>query len=553
MALVHETEVEGVRTFWVDSGRPTLVATLMFRVGAADERLTTSGWLHLLEHMALHGLPRGTLAVNGAVSPLLTMFTMHGPPDQVAAALAKVTGRLTEPDLAELDRERRVLGAEAATRGGPVQRAFGMRYGAAGPGLVSYDDVALGRADADHLRDLSRRAFCAANAALALDGPPPGSLRLALAAGTPWPITPARQVERSRSTYPEAAGLVMSGVVGRTAPGTLVGSVVEDALRRTLREREGSAYAPFSTYEAIDADHALVVAGSDVSPETAPSLLGTVIDVADDLAAHGPDPGALADLVAALRQERTDPYNVTHLSHRAAAQSLRGEPVEQLDDVLAELDAETVESVRDELVRFRDSLIVGAPPGTSTHTRMPVAHQQLFPGRHRGTRSSHWPADSSRIAVSDEMVAVGDGRGHVRYPLDSVAGYLTWDSGARGLVLADGWSFTLEPTAWSRGDALVRRLDQLVPADRHLPQPGTTAPQRRSPASAADRWAGGLRRVTSWSPELRGLLRAVLVLVMVVAAIIGAVVVSWRTGSAGPVAVTGILIGLLSNLGKDED
>ena len=43
--------VDGVRTFWVDSGRPTLAATLMFRVGAADETVATSGWLHLLEHL----------------------------------------------------------------------------------------------------------------------------------------------------------------------------------------------------------------------------------------------------------------------------------------------------------------------------------------------------------------------------------------------------------------------------------------------------------------------------------------------------------------------
>ena len=68
MTLVRETVVDGVRTMWVDSGRPTLLATLMFRAGRADEVLTTAGWLHLLEHLALHGLHRGSLAVNGSVA-----------------------------------------------------------------------------------------------------------------------------------------------------------------------------------------------------------------------------------------------------------------------------------------------------------------------------------------------------------------------------------------------------------------------------------------------------------------------------------------------------
>lgn len=43
MGVVHETAIDDVRTFWVDSGRPTLAATLMFRVGLADETLATSG------------------------------------------------------------------------------------------------------------------------------------------------------------------------------------------------------------------------------------------------------------------------------------------------------------------------------------------------------------------------------------------------------------------------------------------------------------------------------------------------------------------------------
>jgi hypothetical protein len=494
MGVVHEAAIDGVRTFWVDSGRPTLAATLMFRVGLADETLATSGWLHLLEHLALHGLPRGTLAVNGSVGPMLTTFSMHGPPDQVAAALAEVTRRLADPDLSELDRERRVLAAEAATRGGPVQRAFGMRYGGRGPGLVSYDDLGLGRATPQRLVDLSRRAFPAANASLALDGPPPEAMDLRLGDGSPWAVTPATPVEQPRAVYPDGAGLVLSGVVSRSLPGTLVAPVLEDALRKRLRDQEGAAYSPYSVYEAVDADHALVVAGSDVSPTTAPSLLGHVVDLVGGLAADGPDPESLADVLAAMRQGFTDPYSVGYLSHRAAAQSLRGGPVEQLDDILDELDTVDGAHVATALAEFGESLVVGAPPGTSPHPRLRVIEQPESGDSVRGTRSVNWPAESVRLAVRDDAVTLGDARGHLRYPLREVAGYLVWDSGARGIVLSDGWSLVVRPDGWTGGGKLVERLDALVGPELHLPQPKETGPDPVARDPFLRRWWQGLIR-----------------------------------------------------------
>lgn len=494
MGVVHETAIDGVRTFWVDSGRPTLAATLMFRVGQGDEMLATSGWLHLLEHLALHGLPRGTLAVNGSVGPLLTTFSMHGPPGQVAAALAEVTRRLTDPDLSELDRERRVLAAEAATRGGPVQRAFGMRYGGRGPGLASYDDLGLGRATPESLADLSRRAFPAANASLALDGPPPEAMDLRLGDGAPWAVGPANPVERPRAVYPEGAGLVVSGVVSRSLAGTLVAPVLEDALRTRLRDQQGAAYSPWSLYEAVDADHALVVAGSDVSPTTAPSLLGHVVDLVGGLAADGPDPDSLADILAAMRQGYTDPYSVGYLSQRAAAQSLRGAPVEQLDDILAELDTVDGALVATALAELGESLIVGAPPGTAPHPGLRVIAQPESGEAVRGTRSVNWPAEPVRLAVREDALTLGDARGHLRYPLGDVAGYLVWESGARAIILEDGWSLLVRPDAWTGGRKVVERLDALVDPALHLPQPAETGPDPVVRDPFPRRWWQGLNR-----------------------------------------------------------
>ncbi|MCF6377027.1 hypothetical protein L2K70_05390 [Nocardioides KLBMP 9356] len=549
MTLVHETDVEGVRTFWVDSGRPTLAATLMFRAGMADERLTTSGWLHLLEHLALHGLPRGTLAVNGSVGVLSTTFSMHGPPDQVVAALAQVTRRLADPDLDELERERRVLTAESATRGGPVQRAMGMRYGAQGPGLVSYDDVALGRADAASLIELSRSAFASGNGTLALDGPPPEGLELALPEGPTWPERGAQVMEQPRTAYVEPAGLVLSGTVERTPYSALVPVVVEDALRRRLRDQDGAAYAPYSLYEPVDADRAVVLAGSDVSPATHETLLRTVLELADTLAADGPEPQSLADITAAMRQGFTDPYNVGFLSHRAAAQALRGRPLEQLDELLAELDAVSPETLVPGLATFHDTLMVGAPSGTHEHPALSMVEQPQVTALRKGVRSVNWPADASRMHLVDRVLVVGNDRSAVQYPVDDLAGYLTWEDGARGLVLADGWSFSIVPAAWSGGTDYVARLDQLVPRELHLPQPRTTAPEPPPRHGLVARWSGGLRRTTSARAARALALLLWLLVAAVVVSVMVALAVYYPPGLAP--AVVGLLVGLWTSRRKD--
>ena len=91
MLELRHTDVDGVRCFWVETGRPTLAGALFFRHGMVDEPLAESGWLHVLEHLALHGRGGGALHVNGSVTPLHTSFDVHGPHQGVVDHLAQVT------------------------------------------------------------------------------------------------------------------------------------------------------------------------------------------------------------------------------------------------------------------------------------------------------------------------------------------------------------------------------------------------------------------------------------------------------------------------------
>src|SRR5437870_8151319 len=131
--------VDDVPAFWVPSERPTLSASLVFRQGMVDESLSTSGWTHLLEHHALHDRESGTLGVNGSVGLLHCRFDFHGPSAEVARAVTEVSEWLAAPTFTGLEREKSVLAAETAYRGGSATAlSLAWRTGARGPGSAAY-------------------------------------------------------------------------------------------------------------------------------------------------------------------------------------------------------------------------------------------------------------------------------------------------------------------------------------------------------------------------------------------------------------------------------
>ena len=190
---VQETDVTGVLCFYVDMGRPASAAHLIFRQGLADEPLHETGWLHLLEHLAL--LDRESLSrpINGQVSMLLTRFAAFGTPDDLVDHLGTLCRWVAEPDFQLLARERGVLQARAHQRHDPLLRSLSWRYGATGPGVTSYAEVGSLRATPELLAERAWRVFNAANAILVLDGPPPGDLKLPSPAGSTYrPPRPSR-------------------------------------------------------------------------------------------------------------------------------------------------------------------------------------------------------------------------------------------------------------------------------------------------------------------------------------------------------------------------
>lgn len=503
MVTVRESEVDGVPCFWVETGRPTLAARLMFRQGMADEPLHESGWLHLLEHMVLHGAGSGPLQINGSVSPLITGFDAHGPAASVTEHLNRVTAWLGNPELRGLERERGVLRAESGLRGGPMINSLRWRYGAQGPGVASYGEPGLVRATPARLWDRCIRVFNRGNAVLVLDGPPPRGLRLGLVDGSFLPPAPAESIESVfPQAYEEPSGLVLSGVVDRSPEAGIAASLLEKAIRQEVRERAGAAYAPWGTYEPVDAERAVIAAGSDLLPEVLPSILQKSLLVLDRLQTGAPA-AWLDEQVATRLQALRDPYNAMGIALRAGHAVLSDQLPPSYEELIAELEQTDGERVRETFHQLRSTLLLGAPAHTKLPRRLKEAtYPRTRPWRDtRGHRHMNWPQNPRRVSAGSSGVEVMDGDDALQVPLADVAALMKWPDGTRHVVGRDGWSVTVAPVEWHGGQALTRDLDQLVKPDLHIDLDGTGGSRFRR-LSRRNRWVPRLRASLFSAPGL---------------------------------------------------
>ena len=495
MVTLHETQVDGVRCFWVETGRPTLTSLLVFRHGMADEPLNESGWQHLLEHLALHGTGGGALHTNGSVTTLETMFDSHGPAEAVKTHLARLTSRLTEPDEAELVRERDVLRAEADVRGSSVVgRALGWRYGAAGPGVVVGDDVALGRASAESLRDRAQRAFGRRNAVLMLDGPPPTGLTLSLPDGDLRPPSPAVPCPQpTPAAYVEHSGLVISGVVTRATAMSLGADVLRRAIEDRFRLQAGTAYAPWVTYERVDAERAVLLTGSDIRPAGRASLVADAIDVMHLLDDRGPDPAKLDEVKASYLQTIRDPYATFGLAVRAGGQVLQGRDPLSFDDMVAEVESLDVATVHAGIGEMRRTMLLGVPPDAPVGTQLPQLEHETTTPRPGGRRFRHvnWPAVREVLGVTEHTTEIRGPWGARAVTHSNLAGVIATEDGFRHLIRGDGYGISVDPDAWRGGAKAVARIDALVDPSLLLPHPARTEARFAAAGFAARWWAAG--------------------------------------------------------------
>jgi len=504
LTTVRETDVTGVLCFYVDMGRPASAAHLIFRHGLADEPLPETGWLHLLEHLAL--LDRESLSrpISGQVSMLLTRFAAFGGPTELVTNLGALCRWVAEPDFRLLARERGVLQARAHQRHDPLTRSLTWRYGARGPGVTSYHEVGALRATPELLAERAWQVFNAENAILVLDGPPPVDLKLPLPGGQYLPPAPAEPVARRvPAAYRDIAGLTLSGVVARTHEATFLPAILERSVHDGLRQQTGGAYAPWSSTAEVDDQHLAIGGGSDVVPEILGNVAAAGLDVIHRLAREGV-PRAWVEEAVQQRLTRLDsPAALADVALEAAYAALSGRvPLahEELLDQLRNTDPRLVDTAAREL---EASLLVGLPEDAKLPRGLELVSFPEAEPAGEGKRHTHvnWPADLSTFSADAKLAEKVNGTAASAMPIADVAGLFSWRDGTRRLVGRDGSVLEMEPRQWMNGEELAAALDEAVPDELHIPMPDREVTFKR--LGLAERSAIGFARAANTK---RGLL-----------------------------------------------
>jgi hypothetical protein len=266
-------------------------------------------------------------------------------------------------------------------------------------------------------------------------------------------------------------GVVVSGVVERSTSGVVLAQAISTLFTEHFRHRHGKAYAPFGTYEAVDDEHAVVLAGSDAAEELLPGIAERALAQVRRLTQGNLPAGFLDRITGKMRQAYLDPHHAAGLAARAGHDYLRRKEPGDLEQAIAELDAVNLDSIRQAAASLLDSLMIGVPPVTElprylTFCTMPFGPEPL---QARARRSRNYPVDRRVLRVSPDAVQLGRGNSWSTLRRDQVEGLICYPDGGRRVIARDGWTIDLEPTLWHGGEAAVNDLDRIVPKGRHLP------------------------------------------------------------------------------------
>lgn len=492
-AQLHWTEVDGVPTVWAEDRGP-LRASLMFRVGKADEQLPTNGITHLVEHLALYRLGQQPHYQNGSVRTSITSFDSVGEIDEVTSFLTGVCEGLTDLPTDRREAELRVLETEASRRANSTfTAALTWRYGPAGPGLWTYDEFAGATADDVMLQSWSDRMFSRDNAVLVLTGPPPVGLRLPLRDG-------ARQVPpalvdvlaHNPAWFSHGFGDVAAlAPLSRSAAALAYVDALQHRLVEQLRFELGVAYSPKVDYDPYDRRTALVFARTDAHADHLQAVADVLTSSIDHLSDHGPDPALLhryrARTIARFTAEDAASSLALYVGMDLLLTGERISVAAHTEDVAVMTDADVSAAAREAQSRMLYGMPenVGLPsgrawqvPSWSTEPRVVGRGIQPFDMQH------------GQLTLASDGLTLDMGEGRVATTrFATCRAVLAWPDGRRVLISPEAVSVTIEPTLWRDGDAVVAAIDDST-ADRRIPMPARTTTPAPAPANTQYRGLG---------------------------------------------------------------
>lgn len=463
-AQLHWTEVDGVPVVWAEDRGP-LRASLMFRVGKADEQLPTNGITHLVEHLALYRLGQQPHYQNGSVRTSITSFESVGESDEVATFLAGVCEGLTDLPTDRREAELRVLETELSRRANSTfTAALTWRYGPAGPGLWTYDEFAGVTSDDAVLQSWADRMFCRENAVLVLTGPPPAGLRLPLRDGerhSPPPLVDvlAHNPAWFQHGFGDVAALTP---LGRSAAAVAYTYALQHRLVDQLRFELGVAYSPSVDYDAYDGRTALVFARTDAHADHLQAVTDVLVASIDHIADHGPDPQRVDEHRARTAARYASDDAASGLAYYVAMDTLLKGERTSVAELTAELAALTYDDVTAAAVDARRRMIYAVPTVASMSeerawrvpewsTEAPVRGQEIRPVGSNQGRLTLGPDGLTHDLGSNRVATV-------RYA--TCRAVLAWPDGRRLLISPEAVSIDVEPSLWQDGRTVVASIDR---------------------------------------------------------------------------------------------
>ena len=366
----NQTRVDGVPVVWADGPDP-FTGALLFRVGRADETLSTSGLTHLVEHLALFPIGRQPYEYNGRVEENVTIFYASGRREEVLDFLGRCARHVADLPLDRLEDEKRVLRIEAAAGGGLYSQLLSYRYGASGYGLMAFQELGLRWLEAQHVAEWAARYFTRGNAVAWLTGPPDG-LSLPLPDGrrheSPEP-EPIERLELPAQSWHRESAVALTFEGARSAALRVGFATAADRVHQQLRIEEGVTYSPGGAYHPLTSDRVHLMLSTDCAERAAAPVLEGLLRIVDDLAENGPSGDELEwDRSMMLRTFEDPRAQPGHLDSMARRELIGGAPVDDAT-LLREHEALTPEEAATAIRDAIATMLVSAPFGTPKSTR----------------------------------------------------------------------------------------------------------------------------------------------------------------------------------------
>lgn len=471
LGQVGRDEVDGVPVLWAGAPGP-LVASLVFRVGTADEEIAERGFTHLLEHAVLEQFAGRDFEFNGTTELLHTSLHFRGTPDEVVEALAAATTWLrTSAGSAVADIHHDVLAAEEhERRSGLGRQVLALLFGHAAFGRAALPEYGLRTATIERVESWAATYFHGGNARLVLSGPPPGALRLDLPSGPAIRDVPQAVPQQDLPGWleQEQDGCTLAMVTDRGAVASITDEVLREAAGERLRHESGSTYSVGGDRVALGLDgpaSALSLLGFGLRPERHDEGTRAFVELLGELAEDVPD-----DLVARLRRRRRriedEPNAAVSLAFATAREELLGDDG-QLATFMEEQFTITPDDVVSELRRRHDAMLLLAP-----RPAVPLEGAEWYPvslwSTERLTGQSYLPTPGTesglelRVSNAGATLVANDDDDVITVRFDECVALLRWDDGTRVLIGRDGFQLPLRAEGWPDLGNLGPWLDDRV-------------------------------------------------------------------------------------------